>query len=646
MVVNNPQEWQTANYQYLIDLVQQLQNAIETAESTSLEFNKTDATVAEMHFERLCYIFRLSEFERNVLLLCLGAELLPTFTSSCAKRLTHDSFSHPTVEIALTLFKNNDWDAFAEFSPLCYWGLISVKGDGPLRQRQIKITEDILYYLMGKAVLNYSLSQWLQPLKNNVYPFASHQTIAQQLIEHWSAKGKPTAQPLCVHFSGIDHHSQQNVALLTCTHWGSAIYRIDGRALAMNSDLNNISRLLVREARLQDCLYWLEYDSDTTDLAEQRFLKFIVETLPMHCVLVGEALPPAWLRSYVQNWSIPLPSPEEQLTLWQSALAADKQPAATQLEQLTQQFSLNAEQIQRIADKHNHAAASHDNTSALLWRNCQEQISQSLSGLAKIIEPKANWQDLALPETQRQILRTLVTQVKQRFQVYQQWGFADKSNRGLGICALFHGPSGTGKTLAAEVMAHELALNVYHIDLSAIVSKYIGETEKQLKKIFDNAEASGAILLFDEADTIFGKRSEVKDSHDRYANMQVGYLLQRMEAYRGLSILTTNLKNSLDEAFLRRIRFIVQFPFPDYAQRIQIWQRIFPSKTPIQSLDWAKLARLNLTGGHIRNIALNAAFIAAEKQQSVMMPHLLQATQAEYGKLEKTLTDNEVRDWI
>jgi SpoVK/Ycf46/Vps4 family AAA+-type ATPase len=230
--------------------------------------------------------------------------------------------------------------------------------------------------------------------------------------------------------------------------------------------------------------------------------------------------------------------------------------------------------------------------------------------------------------------------------VYEIWGFAAKGDRGLGISALFSGVSGTGKTLAAEVLANTLRLDVYRIDLSAVVSKYIGETEKNLSRIFDAAEEGGAILLFDEADALFGKRSDVKDSHDRYANIEVSYLLQRMECYRGLAILTTNLRSAIDDAFLRRIRFVVQFPFPDAVQRAGIWRRVFPPDTPTDGLDPVKLARLNVAGGNIKNIALYAAFLAADADESVGMAHLLRAAQAEYAKLEKTLTDAEVAGWL
>jgi SpoVK/Ycf46/Vps4 family AAA+-type ATPase len=243
------------------------------------------------------------------------------------------------------------------------------------------------------------------------------------------------------------------------------------------------------------------------------------------------------------------------------------------------------------------------------------------------------------------VLGNIAVQVRRRLEVYEHWGFDSRGERGLGISALFAGPSGTGKTMAAEVLARELRLDLYRIDLSSTVSKYIGETEKNLKKIFDAAEAGGVILLFDEADALFGKRSDVKDSHDRHANIEVSYLLQRMEAYRGLAILTTNLKRSLDSAFLRRIRFIVEFPFPGVRERAEIWRRAFPRTTPTDGLDPERLAQLNLAGGNIRNIALNAAFLAANAGEPVRMAHLLRAARSEYGKLEKTLSPGEVRGW-
>jgi SpoVK/Ycf46/Vps4 family AAA+-type ATPase len=244
------------------------------------------------------------------------------------------------------------------------------------------------------------------------------------------------------------------------------------------------------------------------------------------------------------------------------------------------------------------------------------------------------------------MLQEIAAHLRQRATVYQTWGFAAKNTRGLGISALFAGGSGTGKTLAAEVLANELHLDLYRIDLSSVVSKYIGETEKNLRRVFDAAEVGGVILLFDEADALFGKRSEVKDSHDRHANIEVSYLLQRMESYPGLAIMTTNLKSSIDTAFQRRIRFAVQFPFPDATQRAEIWRRVYPENTPTYNLDAKKLAQLSVSGGNIRNIALNAAFLAADADEPVQMKHLLRAARTEYAKLEKSLTEAEIGGWV
>jgi SpoVK/Ycf46/Vps4 family AAA+-type ATPase len=272
-------------------------------------------------------------------------------------------------------------------------------------------------------------------------------------------------------------------------------------------------------------------------------------------------------------------------------------------------------------------------------------MASRLESLAQRIGPAVTWDDLVLAPPPLSLLREIGIHVRERFKVLQTWGFGEKGKRGLGVTALFTGPSGTGKTMAAEVIARDLSLPLYRVDLSAVISKYIGETEKNLRRLFDAAEDGGAILLFDQADALFGKRSEGKDSHDRYANIEISYLLERLESYHGVAILTTNMKRELDPAFLRRLRFIVEFPLPDHECRAAIWRRIFPPKTPTRDLDLEKLARLNLTGGNIRNIALNAAFLAAAADEPVCMVHLLRAARNEYARLEKPLIESEIGDW-
>jgi SpoVK/Ycf46/Vps4 family AAA+-type ATPase len=325
-----------------------------------------------------------------------------------------------------------------------------------------------------------------------------------------------------------------------------------------------------------------------------------------------------------------------------------------QLETVAAQFPLDVSDIERVG-RSVRALAGDDVESedgngkpavgSLLWEACRSETRRPLDACAQRIETRACWDDIVLPDGQASSLREISVHVRQQARVYDTWGFAARGLRGLGITALFTGPSGTGKTLAAEIVAHELSLDLYRIDLSRVVSKYIGETEKNLRCVFEAAEDGGAVLLFDEADALFGKRSEVRDSHDRYANIEVSYLLQRMEAYRGLAILTTNMRAALDQAFLRRLRFVVSFPFPDAHLRARIWERIFPAETPTEGLDYRKLARLNIAGGNIRNIALNAAFIAADRNEPVRMGHLLQSTRSEYLKIEKSLSDSEICGW-
>jgi len=342
------------------------------------------------------------------------------------------------------------------------------------------------------------------------------------------------------------------------------------------------------------------------------------------------------------------PSASEQQSLWRNALGPLAPELNGQIETLTTQFNLGMQGIHAVSAEVREGVSrvQEEAPGAILWEACRAQSRPRLDDLAQRIQPAATWDELVLPEPQRQILHDVAAHIRQRARVYETWGFAAKGARGLGISALFAGASGTGKTMAAEVLANELRLDLYRIDLSQVVSKYIGETEKNLRRVFDAAEEGGAILLFDEADALFGKRSEVKDSHDRYANIEVSYLLQRMESYRGLAILTSNMKNALDTAFLRRIRFIVQFPFPDAFQRADIWRSIFPPETPTEGLDVGKLAQLNVAGGNIRNIALNAAFLAADAGEPVRMAHLLRAAHSEYAKLEKPLTEAEIGGWV
>ena len=281
------------------------------------------------------------------------------------------------------------------------------------------------------------------------------------------------------------------------------------------------------------------------------------------------------------------------------------------------------------------AAAAHGRP---LWQACRERARQRFDGLARLVEPQAGWDDLVLPAAQTAQLRGLVETVRHRATVNDRWGFASRSARGLGTAALFAGPSGTGKTLAAEVVAGELGLDLLVVDLSQVVSKYIGETEKHLARLFDTAEDSGAVLLFDEADTLFGKRTEVRDSHDRYANLEVGYLLQRVESFRGLAILTTNARAALDPAFLRRLRVVVSFPYPDCGGARGDVAAGVPAGRPLRRVsNPAALAAIDLPGGGIAAAALTAAYLGAERGE-VTAEDVAAATRWELAKHGRTST--------
>jgi AAA+ superfamily predicted ATPase len=472
-----------------------------------------------------------------------------------------------------------------------------------------------------------------------------------------------------VQLCGSDVVSKRSLAGVACglLGWNLHIMAADVMPIHAN-DMAELIQLWEREAILSNSALLLDCDEiDSNDLARENAIARMIENYRQPLIVTSRDRRHPRQRPFV-TFDVTQPTPAEQRFLWQNALGSDTELNG-HVNKLVAHFNLNVPAIHAACIKAGKAIADDENIDIddtdsddtnsensensdknslgdRLWNACRIQARSRMEDLAQRIDSKNTWDDLVLPEAQRNTLREIVSHVRQRAKVYEHWGFGGKNERGLGISALFAGSSGTGKTMAADIIAQQLELDLYRIDLSSIISKYIGETEKNLRKVFDAAEAGGSILLFDEADALFGKRSEVKDSHDRHANIEVAYLLQRMEAYRGLAILTTNIKSALDSAFLRRIRFVVQFPFPDLSQRKEIWQRIFPPQTPTEGLNYDKLAKLNVAGGNIRNVALNAAFMAADAGEPVMMKHILVAARSECMKLERPLTDSEVRGWV
>ncbi|MEH2467352.1 MAG: ATP-binding protein [Nostoc sp.] len=505
-----------------------------------------------------------------------------------------------------------------------------------------------MHYLFGIQYLDEGLSGMIEPLQSHNDLVLSHQTIAEKVVA--VLLHTPTTGELpVIQFHGIESANKRDIAVTVSEMLGLQLNAMSAHLVpVIPNELDNFIRLWNREILLSASAILINCDElDTTDMARLRAIAHLIEHLNGVLMITSQDKMTVKQRPTV-SFDIHKPTLEEQGAVWREALSDLVPQLNGSVNILANQFNLSAVSIQAAcAQVAGHLSQKQENSDInnILWDVCRIQARPRLDELAQRIEPGADWEDLVLPQLHKQVLHEVVAHVRQRNTVYGSWGFGGKSTRGLGITALFAGPSGTGKTLAAEVLASVLRLDLYRIDLSSVISKYIGETEKNLRQVFDAAQEGGVILLFDEADALFGKRSEVKDSRDRYADIEVSYRLQSMEAYPGLAILTTNLNSSIDTAFLRRIRFVVQFSFPDTIQRAEIWRRVFPTSTPTQGLDPMKLAKLNIAGGNIRNIALNAAFLAADAGESVQMKHLLRATQSEYSKLEKPLTDAEVGNW-
>ncbi|HEY7126519.1 MAG TPA: ATP-binding protein [Ktedonobacterales bacterium] len=650
--------WLEANQRYLMAALGQVRAALErhmagpeghlSAEEASHMADSTLQALAETMMapaalEVICAAFALSSFERAVLLLCAGVELDSSFAACCAAAQGDPKRTSPTFGLALATLPAAHWSALTPAASLRRWRLIEVGAGETLTASPLRIDETILHTLAGAPVLDERLQPYVRslPMGGDLPP--SQHALARRIASVWS-RGEGADWPI-IQLCGSDEAGRRSIAASSCT-----LLTIPARSMRAAdlpggvAEREALGRLWEREAILSGSALVLECDERDSPESLRSALAFIES---LHGPLLMTCREPLALR---QRPSIRLevhkPRAEEQQMLWRRMLGPAAERLNGQVEAVVCQFNLGMQSIQAVCAETAEQLHQEDSPGAVLWDACRAQARARLEGLAQRIMPAAAWNDLVLPDAQRRTLHEIAAHVRQRARVYQAWGFAARSARGLGISALFAGASGTGKTMAAEVLANELQLDLYHIDLSQVVSKYIGETEKNLRRIFDAAEEGGAILLFDEADALFGKRSEVKDSHDRYANIEVSYLLQRMEAYQGLAILTTNLQSALDTAFLRRLRFIVQFPFPDAGQRAQIWQHVFPASTPTAGLEIPKLARLNLAGGNIRNIALHAAFLAADEGDIVQMKHLLRAARSEYAKLERALTEAEIGGWV
>jgi len=592
--------------------------------------------------------FGLSHFERDTLLLCASVEFDPCIASLCGMAQGSKSRNYPTFSLALWALDEPRWDAMSVHRPLRYARLVEINQPSatPLTASPLRVDERIINFLKGLNAPDERLSLLLTPVAEDPVPLVpSHQAILDRVLQRLGLAASESVVPV-LQFVGADAGSKLAIARQVCTALHRRLYRLGVETLPVQrTEIETLARLWQRESVLLPVALYL--DAENLDGISQdqtaAFHWFLSREVGL--VFVGVREPAGRLNCARYAVEVSKPTPLEQREAWVRALETlqTKDEAARIAQLLAGHFNLNLEKLHEGVRLAAEIPADDRSPRDHVWQACRELVRPRLDALAQRLEPKATWEDLVLAEEPLNLLRQIAGQVCERNKVYEDWGFAKKMNRGFGINALFTGETGTGKTMAAEVIANELRLDLYRIDLSAVVSKYIGETEKNLRKLFEAAEQGGAILFFDEADALFGKRSEVKDSHDRYANIEINYLLQRMEAFSGLAILATNMKSALDQAFMRRLRFVVNFQFPSVRERKAIWEKSLPAEVPRDGLDFDRLARLNLAGGNIHSIALNAAFLAAQNGQMVTMQILLTAARTELRKLEKGFSELELR---
>jgi hypothetical protein len=589
--------------------------------------------------QALCGAFHLSDFERDIVLLCAAAELDPAMPALCMACHDDQRLRRPTFRLAVQVLPEAHWSALLPDAPLRRWKLIDVGAGEGLVTSPLRLEESVLHFLMGASSLDERLRNLTEAVEPPDALPESYRQHAEALLSAWN--GQPRTVP---QLQGNATRGKRALAAAVCAGLGLELHVMRASVLpGAAAEREALARIWDRDGILGRRALLLQLENGSP--AEWAAASDLADRIEGPLVVTGSG-PLDLDRRKTVRITVNRPGTDEQRALWQCVLGEHATKLNGELDTVVAQFDLDVETLERAGSRVRETVDQEgSNLFPLIWEACRSEARPALEGRAHRIQARAFWPDLVLPQASLEMLHTIVSHVRQQGRVFERWGFAAQSSRGRGLAALFSGPSGTGKTLAAEVLANELCLDLYHIDLSQVVSKFIGETEKNLCAIFDSAEDSGAILLFDEADALFGKRSEVKDSHDRYANIEVSYLLQRMEAYRGLAVLTTNMRAALDTAFLRRIRFIVNFPFPDFALRRGIWDRMFPPQTPTSGLDLEKLARLNLSGGNIRNVALNAAFLAAEEDCPVRMDHLLKSARRECSKLEKQLSGSEIGGW-
>jgi ATPase family associated with various cellular activities (AAA)/Winged helix domain, variant len=591
--------------------------------------------------------FGLDDFEASIILLLAAYELNTRVGWLCGQAARDPRTAYPTFGLVLTLFENSHWSALSPDRPLRAWRLIELHSFGPaspMISSAMKLDGRILNFLKGLNHLDERLTTLLLPIEagpvSGLAPSQGERVA--EVLDHWkSTRGTTVGLPL-VQLVGSDSAGKWQVARRAAAKAGRTLYRLPAEHLLGTSiDIDILARLWEREARLWPVALFVDADEagvadpEHPDLLESSRLSAASRFLSRgrsHAFLAVRDPLAKFARASVLV-EVAKPTPFEQASAWSKTLEPGSIEAGLPA-RLVSQFNLDWPSIHGLARR---AAPSidtvADRSDEAIWTLCRKATRPRLDGLAQRVDARATWDDLILPGRARNLLRQVAAQARRRYQVHADWGFAQQSTRGLGIAVLFAGESGTGKTMAAEVLANELKVDLYRVDASAVISKYIGQTEKYLRQILDSFEDSGAVLMFDEADSLFSKRTEIKDSHDRYANQEVNYLLQRLESYRGVAILATNFQSAIEPAFLRRLRFTIEFLAPGTAERARLWKGVFPDRAPLGELDYEALALLPLNGGAIRSIAVNAAFEAAEAGTPVEMEHIWRATRDELLKL-------------
>ena len=618
----------------------------------------------------LAHLFGLTPTEELVLLICLAPEVEAAYERLYAYLQNDLTKRKPSIDLVFRLLGREPdsrislRSLFSPLAPLFRHHLIEhpeTDNGGGLPDRMLKLDARIAGYLLQSSGMSSDAAACLNSVAPPRAPVLSvrDETLLSQVsataAQHLGAGGPD--RKLIVHAHGPAGVGKKSFAAIVCEKLGVSLMVVDLReVLRRRPGAEAFIRVILRECLLQPTAVYLDhFDAVAGDEEQARSVRrALVKAIEEFSWLTFIGAEKEWkpcgqLRQHVfLPVALPLPGVETRVRLWES-LAADVIGCVEDLPlvEAATTFKFTAGQIWNALQSARNAALLRDDQGVVtvedLVQGCRVQSAHRLGTLARKLEPRATWSEIILPEDSLQHLREICAQVKHRRTVYSTWGFAKRLSLGKGLCVLFSGPSGTGKTLAVEVIANELRLEAYKVDLSTVVSKYIGETEKNLSKVFEEAESSNAILFFDEADALFGKRSEVKDAHDRYANIEINYLLQRIEEFDGLVILASNLRKNIDEAFFRRMHFAVEFPFPDAAYRYRIWQQHIPPEAPLaDDIDFNFLAnRCALTGGNIRNIVVNAAFLAAENSGVIHMEHVVRAIRREYEKIGKMCTEAE-----